>query len=94
LLHEADTAIRIAIEIPAMTGLSEFVVKLVGTGASVIAIAILWNLIRQIFFKNHHEPPVVFHWLPIIGSTVTYGIDPLRFFARCQGKVLFASPTP
>jgi sterol 14alpha-demethylase len=72
-----------------MTGLFEFVVKLAATGASIIAIAILWNLIRQVFLKNPHEPPVVFHWLPIIGSTVTYGIDPLKFFAQCQAKVWF-----
>ena len=78
-----------------MTGLFEFALKAAGTGVSIIAIAILWNLIRQIFLKNLHEPPVVFHWLPIIGSTVTYGIDPLKFFAKCQAKVrYFASPTP
>ena len=72
-----------------MTGLFEFAVKLSATGASIIAIAILWNLIRQVFLKNPHEPPVVFHWLPIIGSTVIYGIDPLKFFAQCQAKVRF-----
>jgi len=75
-----------------MTGLSEFALKLAGTGASIIAIAILWNLIRQIFFKNQNEPPLVFHWLPIIGSTVIYGNDPLKFFALCQARVRFQVP--
>jgi sterol 14alpha-demethylase len=70
-----------------MTGLSEFALKLAETGASIVVIAILWNLIRQIFLKNPNEPPLVFHWLPIIGSTITYGIDPLKFFARCRAKV-------
>ena len=77
-----------------MTGLSEFALKLAGTGASIVVIAILWNLIRQIFLRNPNEPPLVFHWLPIIGSTITYGIDPLKFFAQCQAKVCVASPTP
>jgi hypothetical protein len=85
--YEAAETVGIAIELPTMTGFSEFALKLVGAGASIIAIAILWNLIRQIFLKNQHEPPVVFHWLPIIGSTVTYGTDPLKFFAQCQAKV-------
>jgi hypothetical protein len=35
----------------------------------------------------NNEPPVVFHWLPIIGSTVTYGIDPYKFFFAQQKKV-------
>jgi hypothetical protein len=70
-----------------MTELFDFVLKLAGTGAALIAIAILWNLFRQTFMKNPHQPPLVFHWLPVIGSTVTYGIDPLKFFAQCQAKV-------
>ena len=49
--------------------------------------AFFWNALRQIFFKNTSKPPVVFHWIPFIGSTVTYGIDPYRFFFRCQAKV-------
>jgi sterol 14-demethylase len=30
---------------------------------------------------------VVFHWVPIIGSTITYGIDPYRFFFENKAKV-------
>lgn len=77
-----------------MTGLVDFALKLVGAGATLIAIAILWNLFRQIFLKNPHEPPLVFHWLPIIGSTVTYGMDPLKFFAQCQAKVRYSAHLP
>lgn len=52
-----------------------------------ITVSILWTVLKQIFFKNPNEPPVVFHWVPIIGSTVTYGIDPYKFYFACQAKV-------
>lgn len=29
----------------------------------------------------------MFHWLPIIGSAVGYGNDPLNFFLACREKV-------
>lgn len=52
-----------------------------------ITVLVVWTVLRQILFKNPNEPPVVFHWLPVIGSTVTYGIDPYKFFFDCQAKV-------
>ncbi len=30
---------------------------------------------------------MVFHWFPIIGSAVTYGMDPIKFFRDCRDKV-------
>ena len=55
--------------------------------AFVISLTILANVLQQTLLKKQNEPPVVFHWLPVIGSTVTYGIDPFKFFFRCQAKV-------
>lgn len=55
--------------------------------ATLILLAIITTILQQLLFKNHNEPPVVFHWLPVIGSTVTYGIDPFQFFFDCQKKV-------
>lgn len=52
-----------------------------------IFISIVLNVLNQILFKNPNEPPVVFHWLPLIGSTVTYGMDPPQFFRDMQAKV-------
>lgn len=54
---------------------------------SFIALSIFTNIFQQLFLKKRNEPPMVFHWLPIIGSTVTYGIDPFKFFFRCQAQV-------
>ena len=55
----------------------------------VLATIVLINVLSQVLSKRRTEPPVVFHWLPIIGSTVTYGIDPFKFFFECQKKVHF-----
>ena len=55
--------------------------------AFIISLTILANALQQTLLKKANEPPVVFHWLPVIGSTVTYGIDPFKFFFRCQAKV-------
>ncbi|KAM0341350.1 hypothetical protein ACHAPU_010093 [Fusarium lateritium] len=57
----------------------------IGMGAFVV-LSILFNVLSQLLFKNPNEPPVVFHWLPFIGSTVTYGMDPPKFFKENRAK--------
>ena len=54
---------------------------------SLIVLSVVINVLRQLLFKNPNEPPVVFHWFPIIGSTITYGMDPYKFFFECKEKV-------
>ncbi|KAL8917238.1 MAG: hypothetical protein Q9208_008077 [Pyrenodesmia sp. 3 TL-2023] len=44
------------------------------------------NVLRQKLFKDPNKPPVVLHWFPFIGSAVTYGIDPYKFYFDCQAK--------
>ena len=56
-------------------------------GFVILVLSVLMNILQQIFLRNPHEPPVVFHWFPLIGSTITYGIDPFKFFFDCQAKV-------
>ncbi|KAM3513033.1 hypothetical protein MY11210_003338 [Beauveria gryllotalpidicola] len=51
-----------------------------------IALSVLLNVASQILFKNKNEPPLVFHWFPFIGSTITYGMDPLAFFHSNREK--------
>lgn len=57
------------------------------TVASIIVVGILVNILKQLLFKSPNEPPLIFHWLPFIGSTVTYGMDPPRFFKENRAKV-------
>jgi hypothetical protein len=54
---------------------------------SFIVVAIVLNVLKQLLFKKPTEPPLVFHWLPIIGSTITYGMDPYKFFFANRQKV-------
>lgn len=60
--------------------------------AGILVLTIMANCLRQTLFKDSNKPPVVFHWLPFIGSTVTYGIDPFKFFFQCQAKVRLYDP--
>lgn len=53
---------------------------------SLLSLTILLNILQQILFRNPNEPPLVFHLLPWIGNTVTYGMDPYAFFFACREK--------
>ncbi|KAL4811561.1 cytochrome P450 [Aspergillus unguis] len=53
---------------------------------SFVVLAVVLNVLRQILFKNPNEPPLVFHWFPFVGSTISYGIDPYKFFFSCREK--------
>lgn len=63
-------------------------VVIAGGLLSFLVLAVVLNVLSQLLLKNPNEPPLVFHWVPFIGSTVTYGIDPYEFFFRCRQKVL------
>jgi sterol 14-demethylase len=52
-----------------------------------LVLAVVFNVLSQLLLKNPNEPPIVFHWFPIVGSTVVYGIDPYKFFFDCRAKV-------
>ena len=74
-----------------LTGLGNIVSanawNIVAALASILVLTILANILQQILLRRSNEPPVVFHWLPVIGNTITYGIDPFKFFSNCQAKV-------
>lgn len=53
--------------------------------------AVVLNVLRQLLFKDPNKPPVVFHYVPFIGSTVTYGMEPYKFFFSNRQKVRGAS---
>lgn len=54
---------------------------------SFCVLAIILNVLRQLLFRNPHEPPLVFNWVPFFGNTIVYGIDPYKFFFTCRQKV-------
>ncbi|KIJ36242.1 hypothetical protein M422DRAFT_76275 [Sphaerobolus stellatus SS14] len=51
----------------------------------IIAIAFT-TLAQLIIPQNPNEPPVVFHWLPYLGSAIEYGKDPVNFLKKCREK--------
>lgn len=69
---------------------SEYFLTLLGAFAFFLLSVIVANVVQQILLEHSTEPPMVFHWLPVIGSTVTYGIDPFKFFSDCQFKVRYS----
>ncbi|KFY71296.1 hypothetical protein V499_08514 [Pseudogymnoascus sp. VKM F-103] len=54
--------------------------------ASFIALAVVLNVLSQLLPQNPNEPPLVFHWFPILGNTISYGMDPYPFFFKCREK--------
>jgi hypothetical protein len=62
------------------------VVVAAGLGAFLV-LAVVLNVLSQLLLKNPNEPPIVFHWFPIVGSTILYGMDPYKFFFDCRAKV-------
>lgn len=61
---------------------------LAGAALTTFLVAsVVINVLRQLLIKNSREPPVVFHWFPFIGSTISYGMDPYKFFFECRAKV-------
>jgi sterol 14-demethylase len=56
-----------------------------------VAFSIVRHIIKQLVFPNKDEPPLVFSWLPFIGSTLEYGADPYKFYFRYQKKVIAQS---
>ncbi|KAK6958286.1 Sterol 14-alpha demethylase [Daldinia eschscholtzii] len=45
-----------------------------------VAINVLWQLIP----RSKSEPPLVFHWIPFVGSAISYGLNPFEFFTKCR----------
>jgi sterol 14-demethylase len=50
-------------------------------------LSVFLNVLKQVLVRNPNEPPLVFHWFPFVGSTITYGMDPPRFFKENKEKV-------
>jgi sterol 14-demethylase len=67
-------------------------VVIAGGFAAFLVLAIVVNVLQQLVLRNPNEPPVVFHWFPVVGSTIVYGIDPYKFFFECRAKVSCSLP--
>lgn len=52
---------------------------------SLLVLAVVLNILKQLLFQHPNRAPVVFHIFPWIGSTIDYGRRPYDFF-RENGK--------
>ncbi|KAF4627193.1 hypothetical protein G7Y89_g10961 [Cudoniella acicularis] len=76
------------LELP-IVGASSIMDKFIQTACYALALVsatIAFHILRQLFFYNKNEPPIVFHWIPFLGNTITYGMEPYKFFAACREK--------
>jgi sterol 14-demethylase len=54
--------------------------------ASSLFVAVLFNVLCQLLFVHPNRVPLVFYWVPWVGSAVTYGQRPYEFFRENQKK--------
>ncbi|KAK2462973.1 hypothetical protein APHAL10511_005025 [Amanita phalloides] len=50
---------------------------------TAVMLNVIWQFIRP---RKANEPPVVFYWLPFVGSAAAYGNQPIDFFFKCRAK--------
>ncbi|TBU32626.1 lanosterol 14-alpha-demethylase [Dichomitus squalens] len=49
-------------------------------------LSIVVNALWQLIPRPKHQPPLVWHWIPFLGSAPAYGRDPVTFFRNCREK--------
>jgi len=59
------------------------IIGLVNLPVVILLLNALWQSIKP---KDRSLPPVVFHWIPFVGSAIAYGNDPINFLFRCREK--------
>ncbi|GAA5829004.1 hypothetical protein JCM3766R1_003900 [Sporobolomyces carnicolor] len=59
------------------------VVYLLGASVSIVTLNVLYQLLAP---RDPTKPPLVFHYVPVIGCAVSYGMDPLGFLDDCKRK--------
>lgn len=45
------------------------------------------SILIQLLPQRQSGPPKIFHWIPFVGSAISYGLDPYKFFSECRKKV-------
>ncbi|PIL35698.1 cytochrome P450 [Ganoderma sinense ZZ0214-1] len=53
---------------------------------NVPVLSIILNVLWQLIPGPKSQPPMVWHWIPFLGSAPSYGRDPIGFFRECREK--------
>ncbi|PVU92872.1 hypothetical protein BB561_003573 [Smittium simulii] len=48
--------------------------------------AIIWAQVEQLVNHDDSQPPMVWYWIPFIGSMITFGIQPMTFMRKNRAK--------
>ncbi|CEQ41690.1 SPOSA6832_03419 [Sporobolomyces salmonicolor] len=59
-------------------------VAAVGAFALIVAANVLYQLLAP---RDPTKPPLVFHYVPVIGCAVSYGMDPMAFLDDCKRRL-------
>ncbi len=65
----------------------ESLTRIAAWAAALLLLAVVGNILQQLIPRGKSEPPRVFHWIPVVGNAVQYGLDPYKFFVECRAKV-------
>ncbi|KAI0749434.1 lanosterol 14-alpha-demethylase [Daedaleopsis nitida] len=53
---------------------------------NIPVLSIIINVLWQLIPRSKSTPPMVWHWIPFLGSAPAYGRDPVAFFRNCREK--------
>ncbi|PWA03462.1 hypothetical protein BB558_000373 [Smittium angustum] len=56
------------------------------TIAGLLLTSIVWAQIEQLVNYDSSQPPMVWYWIPFIGSMIEFGIQPLTFMKKNRAK--------
>lgn len=70
------------------SAVSAFLALSLSQQISIVAVApFLYTIVWQFLYSLRSDrPPMVFYWIPWVGSAIPYGRRPYEFFAECQEK--------
>ncbi|KAI0675909.1 cytochrome P450 [Trametes maxima] len=53
---------------------------------NIPVLCIVLNVLWQLLPRTKSQPPLVWHWIPLLGSAPAYGRDPVVFLSKCREK--------
>ncbi|CAG8606067.1 5058_t:CDS:2 [Acaulospora morrowiae] len=86
--HQVNAiASRNALLAPYLKDASADTILLMCASLVIVSIVFLYTLKNVLYARPHsNEPPIVPYWVPFVGSAVTMGIDPIKFYRENQKK--------
>ncbi|GAA5862427.1 hypothetical protein JCM3774_002513 [Rhodotorula dairenensis] len=66
-----------------LTQVGQALLAVVGAFVVAVALNVAWQLIAP---RDPTKPPLVFHYVPVLGCAVSYGMDPMGFLDDCRAK--------